>query len=297
LMPYFVMDILSFLPGLPGLFVACMFSGALSTVSSGLNSLAAVTGEDIIKQIWPKMDDNKYTKITKILALSYGLLCIFMAYISSLMGSVLQAALSIFGMIGGPLLGLFSLGMFFPWANSKGAVVGLFSGLIMSFWVGIGGFIYKPFVEKPPLETYNCPNETVSNITTTTMQYVSGQTTAAFNTITTQEAPVTIIQDTYPAIADYYSISYLYYGGVAWIAVIVVGLIVSFITGPTKPEEVDPKTISPLADKCCCCLSASTRETLYCGVQFKVEEEEKKYSLDNKPNIAVSNNVFIQINI
>ncbi len=39
------------LPGLPGLFVAGIFSGSLSTVSSAINSLAAVTLEDYIKPI------------------------------------------------------------------------------------------------------------------------------------------------------------------------------------------------------------------------------------------------------
>lgn len=35
LMPFFVMDTLSSFPGLAGLFVACAFSGSLSTLSSG----------------------------------------------------------------------------------------------------------------------------------------------------------------------------------------------------------------------------------------------------------------------
>ena len=42
-------------PGFPGFFVAGIFSGALSTVSGGLNSLAAVTLEDFIRPNWPKI--------------------------------------------------------------------------------------------------------------------------------------------------------------------------------------------------------------------------------------------------
>ena len=55
LLPLFVMDILADnTPGFPGFFVNGIFSGALSTVSGGLNSLAAVTLEDFIKPFWNK---------------------------------------------------------------------------------------------------------------------------------------------------------------------------------------------------------------------------------------------------
>ena len=49
LLPLFVTDTMSDYPGLSGLFVAGIFSGSLSTVSSAINSLAAVTLEDYIK--------------------------------------------------------------------------------------------------------------------------------------------------------------------------------------------------------------------------------------------------------
>ncbi|CAL8339333.1 unnamed protein product [Arctogadus glacialis] len=109
LMPYLVMDILRSYPGVPGLFVAAAYSGSLSTVSSSINALTAVTVEDLIR---PHIDlsEKHLSWASKGLSLLYGALCIAMAAIASLMGGVLQAAITIFGIIGGPLLGLFTLG-------------------------------------------------------------------------------------------------------------------------------------------------------------------------------------------
>lgn len=49
LMPLYVLDAVGHIPGLPGLFIAGIFSGSLSTISGALNSLAAVIVEDYIK--------------------------------------------------------------------------------------------------------------------------------------------------------------------------------------------------------------------------------------------------------
>lgn len=51
--------------------------------------------------------------LSRIIAFGYGLLCLGMAYISSQMGPVLQAAISIFGMVGGRCLDSSALGCSF----------------------------------------------------------------------------------------------------------------------------------------------------------------------------------------
>ncbi|XP_038833581.1 sodium-coupled monocarboxylate transporter 1-like [Salvelinus namaycush] len=133
--------------GLPGLFVAAAYSGTLSTVSSSVNALAAVTIEDLIKP-YIHMSEKHLSWTSKGLSFLYGALCIGMAGIASLMGSLLQAAISIFGIIGGPLLGLFSLGILCPYANATGGLAGLLSGLVMSLWVGVGAQFYPPLPEQ-----------------------------------------------------------------------------------------------------------------------------------------------------
>uniref|UniRef100_A0A671YHI8 Solute carrier family 5 member 8 n=1 Tax=Sparus aurata TaxID=8175 RepID=A0A671YHI8_SPAAU len=214
LMPYLVMDILRDYPGLPGLFVAAAYSGSLSTVSSSINALAAVTVEDLIKP-YTNMSEKHLSWTSKGLSLIYGVLCIGMAGLASLMGGILQAAISIFGIIGGPLLGMFTLGVLCPFANSKGVLLGLMSGLVVSLWLGIGAQIYPPTpaMTRPlSLTTEGC------NFTTTD----------SFNWTST-------VQPTQPPLTDnWYSLSYLYFSPIGTIITISVGLLVSLFTGGWK---------------------------------------------------------------
>ncbi|KAG1662985.1 Sodium-coupled monocarboxylate transporter 1 [Nymphon striatum] len=220
--PLFVMETLGEFPGIPGIFVSGVFSGALSTVSSGVNSLSAVTIEDILKPYFLKSySETTITKITKALALGYGVLCIILVAVAQQLGGILQAALSVFGMIGGPLLGVFTLGIFFPHANSKGAIVGTISSLVISFWIGIGSFLYKPASPRPPISVAGCPELYLN---------VSGKYTMEsfleLNKTIDDLLPASKLDEN-EEILYIYRLSYLWLSAIAVVVVLIVGLLVS----------------------------------------------------------------------
>lgn len=226
LMPYLVLDILQDFPGLPGLFVACAYSGTLSTVSSSINALAAVTVEDLIKPHFRSLSERSLSWISQGMSVLFGVLCIGMAALASLMGALLQAALSIFGMVGGPLLGLFALGILVPFANSIGAIVGLMAGFAVSLWVGIGAQLYPPLPERTMpliLETYGCNStHNVTNwVTTTEMPF----STSAFQAHSVERTPL---------MDNWYSLSYLYFSTLGTLVTVFIGMLISLPTGGRK---------------------------------------------------------------
>lgn len=65
------------------------------------------------------ISDRYGGQLSKSLTLFFGALCMCIAYLAKYLGPVLQAALTIFGVVGGPLLGVFTLGMTVPSANQQ----------------------------------------------------------------------------------------------------------------------------------------------------------------------------------
>uniref|UniRef100_A0A8C6WLV3 Solute carrier family 5 member 8, like n=1 Tax=Neogobius melanostomus TaxID=47308 RepID=A0A8C6WLV3_9GOBI len=241
LLPYMVMDILADYPGIPGLFVAAAYSGTLSTVSSSINALVAVTMEDFIIPLWKNRTEKQVTWLNMGLSVFFGALCIGMAGVASLMGSVLQAALAIFGMISGPLLGLYLLGMFFRTPNSIGSLSGLLIGLALTLWVGIGAQIYPATADKtnPLLLTVIGCNSTMSQNHTTQPPW-------------TTAAPLTTLPSVRPPLADsWYSLSYLYFSVLGVIATMVSGFLISAATGGCKQEKLSPTLFIRKSDLIC----------------------------------------------
>ena len=67
------METLGQLPGLAGLFIAAILSASLSTISSGVNSMATVIVEDIYKRlsIARPMTDESQATVLKLLCKCY----------------------------------------------------------------------------------------------------------------------------------------------------------------------------------------------------------------------------------
>ncbi|CAK8690688.1 sodium-coupled monocarboxylate transporter 1-like [Clavelina lepadiformis] len=229
LFPFIVMDILGYLPGIPGLFVAGVYSSSLSTISSGMNAMACVVLEDFIKP-FTKWKTKTYTLLSKFLSLGFGVSFILLAYLASNVGGLIRMAYSVQGIIGGPMVGLFTIGIMLPFVNDWGALIGVCLGWASTIWMFVGSTIYpkpKEFLRIMPRSTEGCP---VSDVIDPISQAL---TTSGFNT-TLSLLSTTSNAEERPGIADFYAASYLYLATVGCLTTIVSGILFSLITGCTK---------------------------------------------------------------
>lgn len=130
ILPYFVVNELPM--GLPGLLVAAIFAASMSTISSGINSLTSATLVDFFQRLRKSsqaMPEAAQLKLARYLTVGYGAVVIVLAFQVPRLGTLLEASNKVVGLVGGPLLGLFLLGMLFKRANAPGAVIGWLAGM------------------------------------------------------------------------------------------------------------------------------------------------------------------------
>lgn len=89
-------------------------------MSTGLNSMTGVIFEDLIKpRLKRPMTEARASLLMKVIVVVIGAICVGLVFVVEKLGTLIQAAGSIGAITAGPLLGVFSLGMFFPGATSE----------------------------------------------------------------------------------------------------------------------------------------------------------------------------------
>ncbi len=128
--PRFIIEVMP--PGLTGVVVAAILAAAMSTISSSLNSLSAATTHDIYLPLVKKDPDGAdILRIGRLFTLLWALVLIgaAMAYPDEPGTPVVVIALSIASFTYGGLLGGFFLGILWPRARQRDAVIGMAVGI------------------------------------------------------------------------------------------------------------------------------------------------------------------------
>ena len=81
--------------------------------------MTGVIFEDLIRPNMKKpLSEGHASMLMKIIVVIIGTICVALVFVVEKMGALIQASGSLGAITAGPLLGIFTLGMFFPFANS-----------------------------------------------------------------------------------------------------------------------------------------------------------------------------------
>lgn len=140
-MPYYIIH---YLPqGISGLLITAVFAAAMSSMDSGINSIATV----IIKDLTPFSGSEVRT--ARILTVVLGGLATAVAFYAASLGNILKAFFSFMGMFSAPVLALFLLGTLTRKGNFQGWLIGASTSILFSLWLQkfteVNGIYYFPF--------------------------------------------------------------------------------------------------------------------------------------------------------
>ncbi|KAH8418031.1 hypothetical protein KR222_010822 [Zaprionus bogoriensis] len=249
MMPFFIQDIMGNLSGMPGLFISCVFSASLSSLSAHLNSLAGVVYFDYIKP-HIRHTEARANGIMKMVVVAMGAYCILGGVMVQNFKSILQTMWTVQGINTGAVVGVFMLGMFVPRVNGKVAMSSIIFSVLVMLWIIINAQmnIKAGLVkyEVLPNSLDKCEERGLYNI----LNAISNVTTTAATTPATTPAPRNVTT-AFGSTRDFsvYDISFYWYKLLGILLIFIWAVPMSYVWPLDKNAKQNPKLFSPFVRK------------------------------------------------
>lgn len=132
--PYFILTQLP--PGVRGLLLAAIFSAAMSTLSTSLNSSATLLLTDWYQRFFrPQAGERESMRVLHLASLLWGALGTGVALAMIGVKAALDAWWTLSGIFAGGMLGLFLLGLISRRAGNPAAITAVVTGVLVILWM------------------------------------------------------------------------------------------------------------------------------------------------------------------
>ncbi|XP_077560821.1 sodium-coupled monocarboxylate transporter 2-like [Haemaphysalis longicornis] len=224
ILPYYINKYLVDLPGLSGLFLAGVVCAATSTVSSTINSQAAVLYVDVIAPRY-KNAEKHVVWITRMTAIAIGLVMTVYSTIFVYLGSLTKAFMMANTAATAPFTGLCLLAVLFPFVHSKGAGIATLLVTAYQIYHLVQTIASETNPPRMPVSLQYCPANFSRSVLATNescRQFTTGPSESFF-----------ILR-----------LSYYWSSFFALFATILAGILLSALTGEMRSEAAKPHLCS-----------------------------------------------------
>ncbi|XP_077485576.1 sodium-coupled monocarboxylate transporter 2-like isoform X2 [Amblyomma americanum] len=223
ILPYYINNNLVHIPGFVGLFMAGVVSAATSTISSAINSQAAILYVDVISHRHKKAEQHMVL-ITRVTAIGLGIIMTIYSTVCVYLGSLTRVILMIYSAVTAPFVGLCILAVLFPFVHSKGAGIATLITIVYQLWSLTETILHGQKPERMPVSLDYCPENL------TAIHSVSN---------TSYAAPTFGSQET-----SFFRLSHLWSSFFAVFVTLIVGVVLSAVTGEMTSKKEQPKLTS-----------------------------------------------------
>lgn len=199
---------------------------ALSSLSSGLNSMSALVLEDYFKPFFKNgVSERASAYIMRGTVLVLGIVSVGLVYVVEHLGAVLQLSMSLPATCQGSLFGTFLIGMFVPWIGRKPAFYGALCGSAVMIYI----VVRSQLDMASGLIKYE---QKITSIDGCDYNFTRIETSTPF--------PPTQSFD-----KEFHHVSYLYYMLMGTTITCTAAFLFSCMFGFEDPNNVDPQLLAP----------------------------------------------------